>query len=83
MNELSEERFQLEAGTWLAGYDIGQLLKDYKELQNYILQILENETEQQTEVYIVLPVNCAVGEKQTTAKYGNPVSFRQWRLCSW
>jgi hypothetical protein len=47
MDEFSEEHFQLEAGAWLAGYDIGSLLKEFSELKNYILQILKRETEQQ------------------------------------
>ncbi len=48
MEELSEENFQLEAGAWLAGYDIGSLLKKYEGLKNYILQILQKETAHQT-----------------------------------
>lgn len=43
VDEFSEEHFQLEAGTWLAGLDIGIRLNSNKSLKKYILNILNNE----------------------------------------
>ncbi|MCF8303137.1 MAG: hypothetical protein K9I94_07665 [Bacteroidales bacterium] len=48
MDEFSEENYPLEAGAWQAGYDIGNLLREYEELKSYILQILKKETEENT-----------------------------------
>ena len=43
MDEFGETRFTLEAGAWLAGYDIGKLLTKHILLKNHIVNILENE----------------------------------------
>jgi len=43
MEEFSEARYTLEAGAWLAGYDIGSVLKNHKKLKEYILRILKRE----------------------------------------
>lgn len=46
MNGFGEEHFTLEAGAWLAGYDIGKLLAEHSALKQYIVSILENEINQ-------------------------------------
>jgi predicted nucleotidyltransferase len=45
LDEFSEADFQLEAGAWLAGCDIGKILAVNGGLRDHILQILENELE--------------------------------------
>ena len=47
LDNFSEEHFTLEAGAWLAGYDIGKLLAEHRVLQQYIVSILENEMNQE------------------------------------
>jgi predicted nucleotidyltransferase len=47
MEEFDSSHFMIEAGAWLAGYDIGQILAPHNNLKNYILQILENEINQE------------------------------------
>ena len=46
MDEFKETNFQLEAGAWLAGYDIGRVLNDNQQLKNHILEILKREIAQ-------------------------------------
>ncbi|HDR52403.1 MAG TPA: hypothetical protein ENN90_12410 [Mariniphaga anaerophila] len=48
MDEFSETGFTLEAGAWLAGYDIGKLLEEHDSLKRYIMNILANEVNQET-----------------------------------
>jgi DNA helicase HerA-like ATPase len=48
MDEFSETGFTLEAGVWLAGYDIGKLLEEHDSLKRYIMNILANEVNQET-----------------------------------
>lgn len=48
MDEFSEAYFTLEAGAWLAGYDIGKLLNKHESLLKYVIKILENEMNQET-----------------------------------
>lgn len=43
MDEFGETHYTLEAGAWLAGYDIGKLLAKHSSLKKYISTILENE----------------------------------------
>jgi len=47
MDEFSEAHFQLEAGTWLAGCDIGIVLNNHASLKEYILSILNKEINQE------------------------------------
>lgn len=47
MDEFSEAHFQLEAGTWLAGYDIGKVLNKHTSLKEYILSVLNKEVTQE------------------------------------
>jgi predicted nucleotidyltransferase len=47
MEEFDSSRFMLEAGAWLTGYDIGQILASHNKLKDYILRILENEIKQE------------------------------------
>ncbi len=47
MDKFSEAHYTLEAGAWLAGYDIGRLLKEHHSLKSYIVNILENEVIQE------------------------------------
>jgi hypothetical protein len=47
MDEFSETGFTLEAGAWLAGYDIGKLLEEHDSLKIYIMNILTNEVNQE------------------------------------
>lgn len=44
LDEFSENDFQLEAGAWLAGLDIGRILEANKTLKGHIQKILGNET---------------------------------------
>jgi predicted nucleotidyltransferase len=46
IDEFSDNYFQLEAGAWLAGYDIGKVLDPNNILKVHILKILEKEIEQ-------------------------------------
>jgi predicted nucleotidyltransferase len=43
MDEFSDINFQLEAGAWLAGYDIGKVLSHNQYLRNHILEIIQKE----------------------------------------
>ncbi len=47
MDDFDQNHFTLEAGAWLAGYDIGQLLASHYLLKNHILRILEGELKQE------------------------------------
>jgi predicted nucleotidyltransferase len=46
MGEFDEANFTLDAGSWLAGYDIGKLLAEHKTLKNHIEKILQREVSQ-------------------------------------
>lgn len=43
MDEFSDTGFQMEAGAWLAGYDIGNVLNYNWQLKKHILEILKKE----------------------------------------
>ncbi|MDO8951326.1 MAG: hypothetical protein Q7U86_01815, partial [Draconibacterium sp.] len=46
-DEFNATHFRLEAGAWLAGYDIGIILNTHQSLKEYILNILNRELEQE------------------------------------
>ena len=48
LDEFSDNNFQIEAGAWMAGNDIGIVLKRSHQLHKQILKILENEINQET-----------------------------------
>jgi predicted nucleotidyltransferase len=69
MGEFSEAGFTLEAGAWLAGYDIGRLLAEYDSLKKYIVGILENEVNQEAGKISRYFYNKAYFEDIKTIKY--------------
>lgn len=69
MDEFSETHFTLEAGAWLAGYDIGKLLAAYDSLKKYIVSILENEVNQEAGKISRYFYNKAYFEDIETIKY--------------
>ncbi len=69
MDEFSETHFTLEAGAWLAGYDIGRLLTAYDSLKKYIVNILENEVNQEAGKISRYFYNKAYFEDIETIKY--------------
>lgn len=42
-DEFSDESFMLDAGAWLAGYDIGKILNKNRQLKKLIMKILQRE----------------------------------------
>lgn len=69
MDEFSETHFTLDAGAWLAGYDIGRLLTAYDSLKKYIVNILENEVNQEAGKISRYFYNKAYFEDIETIKY--------------